>query len=93
MKKIIYAIIITILFLIAQKIVFDLLYRYNFITGILRGPYLGFCIINIYTSVLLLFSIYKVVQYRKEKSVMKRWIPLLLFSFFLFLTSIIFLKL
>jgi len=92
MKKVIYAIIITILFLTVLKIVFDLLYKYDFISGVLRGPYLGFGIIKAYASVFLLFSIYKVNQYRKEKTIMKQWIPLLLFSFFIFLISIMFLN-
>lgn len=93
MKKIIYAIIITILFLAIQKIVFDLLYKLGFISGILRGAYLGFYVIKGYTSVLLLFSVYKIVQYRKEKNTKKEWIPLLGFSFLLFLITIVFLNL
>lgn len=92
MKKVISAIIITILFLTVLKIIFDLLYKYDFISGVLRGPYLGFGIIKTYTSVFLLFSIYKVIQYRKEKTIMKEWMPLLFFSFFIFLISIMFLN-
>lgn len=93
MKKIIYAIIITVLYLTIQKIVFDLLYKSDVISGALRGPGIGFCIMKVYTSILLLFSIYKVIQYRKEKTIMKEWIPLLAFSFLLFLITIVFLNL
>lgn len=93
MKKIIYALITTVLYLTIQKIVFDLLYKFDVISGALRGPYIGFCIMKAYTSILLLFSVYKVIQHRKEKNVMKEWIPLLAFSLLLFLTSMIFLNL
>ncbi len=91
MKKITYAIIITVLYLTIQKIVFDLLYKSDVISGALRGPGIGFCIMKVYTSILLLFSIYKVILHRKEKNVMQEWIPLLIFSLFLFMISILFL--
>jgi hypothetical protein len=79
MKKITYAILITAFFLFIQKLTFNLLYKYGVITGILRDPYLGFMVIKAYTFILLLFSIYNVIKNRNEKTIVKKWIPLLIF--------------
>ena len=80
MKKLIYGIIITIIFLEILNIIFNKLYSLNIVSGILEGPYIGFIIYKIYTTVLLLFCTYKIIRYRKIKDKQKEWLPLTIFA-------------
>jgi len=89
MRKLIYVIIITIIFRGILEIVFDKLYALNIISGLFTGIFIGFIIFKIYSILLLLFCIYKLLIYRNVKDKQKEWFPVtilsLLFVVFCFL--------
>jgi hypothetical protein len=93
MRKLIYGILATVIYAMLSSITINLLYHYQIITGILRGPSLGFIAFKIYTSLLLLFCLYKLIVYRSAKEKMKEWLLLSIFAILQFAIAFIYLNL
>lgn len=93
MRKLIYGILTTIVFLTILKIVFEILYSLDIIIGIFTGPYLGFIVIKIYSSAIFILCISKLIHYRSEKHKLAEWLPLTGFALIMVIFSYFYLNL
>jgi len=93
MRNLTYGIIITVVFIVISKVVFEFLYSFNIISGILTGPHIGFILFKIYTIILVLFCMYKLFIYRNVMSMVREWLPLTIFALFSSIFCFIFLNL
>ncbi len=93
MRKLIYGIVTTIVFLVILKIVFEILYSLDIIRGILTGAYLGFIVMKIYSSILFLLCIYKLIYYRSQRHILLEWLPLTGFALIIVIFSYFYLNL
>lgn len=93
MRKLIYGIIATLVFFVVLKIVFETLYSLDIIIGILTGAYLGFIIMKIYSSILFVLCIYKLIYYRSQRLILLEWLPLTGFALIIVIFSYFYLNL
>jgi len=92
MYKLIVGIAATTIFIVLSKIVFEALYSYNIIAGVLKGPYVGFLLLKFYSILLLLFCLYKLRIHKDSKSEQKEWLPLSIFALLITAFCFIFLN-
>jgi len=80
MRKLIFGIIITIIFGVISMKVFKALYTFNIISGIPDGPYKGFILLKFYSAFLQLFYLYKSGIHRNVKFKQKEWMLLSIYA-------------